>query len=181
MSVRVGALPDFELMRLIEAEIITGVRRDGPNGRYPTVRPSSIDLTIEPGEVYRIRGDFLPRCNERVREAIGQFGATKHSYDVPIARGDTCVARIAERVAMPHSLYAYTNPKSTTGRNDVLVRLIADGVPRFDTVPSGFKGELWVLIQPESYPVLLGPQQSLIQMRVFNQDTRLTESEQEVE
>ncbi|MFO0704876.1 MAG: 2'-deoxycytidine 5'-triphosphate deaminase [Candidatus Andersenbacteria bacterium] len=181
MPTRVGAFPDSEISRLIAAKCITGVPYDDKRKCYPTVRPSSLDLTIEPDELYFVRGDFQPQCGETVREVLAQMGATRHRYDTPLSRGSAYVARIAQRVSMPHSLYGYTNPKSTTGRNDILTRLIADGVPRFDTVPRGFSGELWVLIQPGSYPVLLGPEQSLIQMRVFNADTRMTESEQEVE
>lgn len=91
------------------------------------------------------------------------------------------LARLQESLALPQSVYGYANPKSTSGRNDIHVRLQADGIQRFDSAGiKGFEGSLWTLITPNSFRVKLHPGDSLLQMRFFNHDTRFT-TEQEIE
>jgi dCTP deaminase len=66
-------------------------------------------------------------------------------------------------------VYAYANPKSSTGRIFLLTRVIADGVEMYDAlVGPGWKGELWVLVRPETFPVLVRPGIALCQIRLFD-------------
>jgi dCTP deaminase len=49
---------------------------------------------------------------------------------------------------------AFANPKSSTGRLDILTRLIADGATSFDQVGEGYKGELFIEVAPRSFSVV---------------------------
>jgi dCTP deaminase len=72
-------------------------------------------------------------------------------------------------------MYAYANAKSTTGRHFVLVRTLADQSIGFDTVDkrqAGYTAEIWLVIQPLAYPIVVLPGQCLSQLRVFTGDTR---------
>lgn len=173
MSNRRGALPSQMIREMMGAGFITGAFIN-------RIRPASLDLVVTE-ELYRIEGSFLPRPGESVRDIVGGMGPRPYDFTLPLERGVTYLARLAETFALPASVYAYCNPKSSTGRNDVLTRVVADGVTRYDAAtPQGFHGALWVIIQPRSYPVLLPKKESLAQMRFFNADTRFDETDLQI-
>jgi dCTP deaminase len=80
-----------------------------------------------------------------------------------------------EAFNVPENIYGYCNPKSSTGRHDLHVRIVKDGVARYDTIPSSSGGELWAIIVPRSYPVLLHSGFAVSQVRFFYNDTRFNE------
>lgn len=53
-------------------------------------------------------------------------------------------------------------------------------MPRFDTVPCGFQGELWALISSGHFLVKLTPGDTVLQLRIFDQDTRFDETEMQI-
>ncbi len=158
---------------LMDGEAIIGA--DSAN-----VRPASLDLSLS-DEVYRVDGIFQPRPNETVRQVLDLVTKEKHSLDKPMERGRMYIARLNEVLNLPETIYGFCNPKSTSGRLDIHIRLMADGVPRYDSVtPAGFTGELWVSIAPKTFPVIAKPGLSLNQLRFFNDDTRLDRRELEL-
>ncbi len=42
---------------------------------------------------------------------------------------------------LPVQVHAYTNNKSTSGRTNIWVRALVDGLPRFDRIPEGYSGQ----------------------------------------
>lgn len=161
-----GALPSQRLKELITEGAIQGASQ-------AHVRPASLDLTIS-REVYRIEHVFLPRTSESVRAMLPALGAEQHHLMTPMECGVTYLARLNERFAFPDEVYGLCNPKSTTGRNDIHVRVIADGTSRYDDLsPAGFHGEAWLVIRPRSYPVRIPADTPLAQARLFTADTRM--------
>lgn len=153
---------------MLDAGFITGA--DPAN-----IAPASLDLTLS-DEIYRTEGIFQLHHGESVRDLLSYIKVTPHSPLEPLLQGEMYLARLNEHVTLPVGVYGYCNPKSSTGRLDVHVRVLADGVPRYDSlVPAGWKGELWIAIHPKSFPVLLTKKQALSQLRLFTADTRLTE------
>jgi dCTP deaminase len=63
--------------------------------------------------------------------------------------------RLRERLALPAGLEAYANSKSSTGRIDLSTRVLCDGSSRYDRIPSGYRGELWVELIPRSFDVVI--------------------------
>lgn len=168
-----GALPFQMISELMTAGCITG-------GNVKNIRPASLDLSLS-NEIYKVEGIFQPRIGESVRHVLGKIKKVKHSISKPLLCEQMYIARLNEKLDLPKSVYAFCNPKSTSGRVDVHVRLMADGVPRYDAVsPAGFKGELWVSIVPKTFPIIVHENQSLNQLRFFNEDTRLNDLELEV-
>ena len=168
-----GALPHQTILKMIRAGFISG-------SQEKNVRPASLDASLSK-EIYKVEGIFQPRFGESVREVLKQIKKEKFSLDQPLVKDQMYIARLNETLDLPESVYAFCNPKSTSGRVDVHVRLIADGVPRYDSVsPAGYKGELWVSIMPKSFPVKMYEGISLNQLRFFNADTRLNELEIEL-
>jgi dCTP deaminase len=58
------------------------------------------------------------------------------------------------------------NAKSSTGRLDLLTRVITDGGTEFDRVPPGYRGPLYAEICPRSFSVLVRPGMRLNQIRL---------------
>jgi dCTP deaminase len=165
-----GALPAQALLEFIESGVILGAAS-------AHVSPASLDLTLTE-EVYEIRGLVLPRVGETIRDLLPIMEATPVSLAQPIRSGALYVAKLGESLALPPQVYGYCNPKSSTGRLDMHVRVLADGVPRFDSVtPAGFRGELWVAFTAKSFSILLHPGTPLTQLRLFTGDTRFTDAE----
>ncbi len=167
-----GALPSQMLRAMMGGGFINNAVPDGVN-------PGSFDLTLS-GELYRVEGVFLPEPEETVRELLGKIIHTPHDYAKPLERDMTYLARLNETFALPAEVYGYCNPKSSTGRNDVHVRVLTDGVSRYDVLPAGYHGETWLVINPKSFPIAVAPGERLVQIRFFNGDTRFNELELEM-
>lgn len=144
------------------------------------ISPASLDLTVS-AEMYRIRGLILPRAGETVAALLPLMEATPHDIATPLACNQLYVVRLNETLALPQSIYGYCNPKSSTGRLDMHVRVLADGVPRYDSVtPKGFAGSLWLAIAPKSFSIQLHKDVALTQLRLFTGDSRFSELDLEL-
>jgi dCTP deaminase len=164
-----GALPAQMLQAFMKSGYIIGATNQH-------VSPASLDLTLS-DEIYEIEGLILPRPAEKIRDLLSLMGAAKTDFTTPCQAKKLYLAKLNESLALPDTVYGYCNPKSSTGRLDVHVRVLADGVPRFDSVtPKGFAGELWVAIIPQSFSVQLHIGTPLTQLRLFTADTRFDEA-----
>ncbi len=164
-----GAFPDFQLQQFFRS----------PSSEV-SISPASVDVTFS-DEVYRLARYTLPRKGERVRDLLPLFGATPHSLSSQFEVGISYLVRIRESIRFPEGVYGWANPKSSTGRTDYHAQLISDGSSRFDGIPDGFQGETFCIVTPNSFPGLFSYGESLSQVRVFNQDTRLSQPELEKE
>ncbi len=142
--------------------------------REERINPGSLDLAIT-DIAYRIDEVFIPRPGEPMADLLENVAASPHDLSQPLERGVTYLIKLKEKPTLPEQVYGYVNPKSSTGRNDIHVRVVAEGVPRFDSIPPGFAGHLWIIVTPLSFPVKLSSGETLSQLRLFNQDTRFSE------
>lgn len=169
---KTGTLPDSLITELIRDGSIIGASEEHVN-------PASLDLAVS-DEIYRVERSFLPKNEETIRENLKVIGASPHAHGVPLESGVTYLARATASLRLPESVYGYCNPKSSTGRTDVHVRVMADGVARYDSIaPAGYHGEIWFLIKPQLIPIILPVGEPISQIRFFNADTRLKETELE--
>ena len=170
---KAGALPAQTIKTLMGQGYITG-------GLSEHVSPASLDLTLS-DEAYVIRGLMLPRVGEKIRDMLTLMEATRVSLDQPLQAGTLYLVKLNEALALPNSVYGYCNPKSSTGRLDMHVRVLADGVPRFDSItPRGFAGELWLAIHAQSFSIQVHVGSPLTQLRLFTADTRFSPLDLEV-
>ncbi|MEA2113242.1 MAG: 2'-deoxycytidine 5'-triphosphate deaminase [Patescibacteria group bacterium] len=170
---KIGVLPSQMIKDIIKGGHILGAKDENIN-------PSSLDLSISE-EIYRVEGIFQPRPSEKITDILQANEVFPHDLNYPLERGVVYLCRLKENMALPEKVYGYCNPKSSTGRNDVHVRVLANNVSRYDTVtPAGYKGDLWVAIHPRSFPIRLFAGLSLVQLRLFNQDTRFDETELQI-
>ncbi len=164
-----GALSSQEIETLISEKHIQNVDKE-------RINPASLDISAS-GERYRIDSVFLPKFGEKVRDLLEELGARPHSVNEPFERGVIYAVRIKEEVKLPEGIYGFCNPKSSTGRHDLHVRIVGDGVARYDTVPEKNSGDLWAIIVPRSYPVMMPENFPISQIRFFSKDTRFTEED----
>jgi dCTP deaminase len=168
-----GALPAQTITQLIEHKCIVGARLEH-------VSPASLDLTLS-DEIYTIRGLMLPKAGENIRDLLSLMEAQPADISQPVACGQLYLVRLNETLDLPQQVYGYCNPKSSTGRLDMHVRVLADGVPRYDSVtPKGFAGELWLAIAAQSFSVQLHQGTPLTQLRLFTGDSRFSELDLEL-
>lgn len=164
-----GTLPSQIIRQLLAENTIK-------YGQIKNIQPSSLDLTIT-NEVYKMKGVFLPRHGEKIREIITDGALYKTSLDNPLECGGIYLIKLQEELNLPEQIYAYANNKSSSGRLNLQVRLLTDGVPYFDKISRGASGEMWIVVSPKSFSVKLYPGNTLNQIRFFGSDTRLTELE----
>lgn len=169
MTNEYGAFSIQELKELQKSGFFQNFEED-------SFQPASVDLSVSE-EIYRIKGSILPRHGESIRELLKEVRYFQHNIANPLEPGATYLCKIREKVRLPKEFYGYANPKSSTGRNNIHVRLVADSGPRYDTITRGFSGELWLMVSSKNFLLQLSPGDRLSQLRVFNSDTRLQESE----
>lgn len=131
------------------------------------VQPASLDLRLG-ASVWRVRASFLPGVGRTVRERLSDVAM--HRLDLGegavLERGCVYIAELQERLALPPGVTARANPKSSTGRVDVFVRLLTDHGAAFDDVAEGYTGPLYVEIAPQTFSVLVRTGTRLNQLRL---------------
>ena len=83
---------------------------------------------------------------------------------------------LVEELALPPGIRARTNPKSSTGRLDVFTRVITDRNNRFDEIPAGYQGKLYLEVVPRSFAVRVEELLSLNQLRLVEGDARVSDA-----
>lgn len=172
---RYGALPSQLIKELVQNGFVKGVTEES------NIRPGSLDPSIT-GEVFRVNGVFLPAYNETVKDAIKRVGGIQLKGEkILLEKGCVYALRLNETIDhFPANIYAYCNPKSSSGRVDAHVRLLVDKLSRYDAIESGYSGPMWLLVVPKTFPIIVSPGLTLNQIRFCNSDTRLDELSLEV-
>ena len=160
---RPGILP----AQSIETLIATGAITSDTPFDADQVQPASLDLRLS-DRAWRVRASFLPG-QRKVEERIADVAM--HAIDVSgagvvLEKGCVYIARLQERLSLPKGLIARANPKSSTGRVDVFVRLLTDRGASFDDVDEGYDGPLYLEIAPQTFSILVRPGTRLNQLRL---------------
>ncbi|MBV6637182.1 MAG: 2'-deoxycytidine 5'-triphosphate deaminase [Mameliella sp.] len=142
------------------------------------VQPASLDLRL--GNVaYRVRASFLAGEGRSVAARIDEF--EMHSIDLAqgavLEKGCVYLVPLMESVTLPEGVQAIANAKSSTGRLDLLTRVITDGGVEFDRIATGYDGPLYAEICPRSFSVLVRPGMRLNQIRFRRGRSVLTDAE----
>ena len=83
-----------------------------------------------------------------------------------LEKGCVYLVPLLERLSLPKGLDAVANAKSSTGRLDLLTRLVTDEGTEFDRLPEGYDGPIYAEICPRSFSVLVRPGVRLNQLRL---------------
>ena len=160
------AVPGILPCQSIEALIAAGAIASDIPFDADQVQPASLDLRLS-DQAWRVRASFLPG-HRTVEDRIADV--SMHRIDlsggVVLERGCVYIARLQERLSLPKGLIARANPKSSTGRVDVFVRLLTDRGASFDNVAEGYEGPLYLEISPQTFPIVVRPGTRLNQLRL---------------
>jgi dCTP deaminase len=131
------------------------------------IQPASLDLRLG-SSAHRVRASFLPGKDRSVEEQLEHLKSDEVSLEgngAVLERGCVYVIPLLEFLAMPESLSAVANPKSSTGRLDIFNRLITDRSEIFDHVERGYAGRLYAEVSPRSFSVRVRKGSRLNQIR----------------
>ena len=162
-SVKDGILPESQLVAAFDKKQISAAEPllDGQ------IQPASLDLRLG-ARAWRIQASFLPGRGQTVMDKIDKFSM----YELDLTQGAVletgCVyiVELLESLALPETLSATANPKSSTGRLDVFTRLITDGAVEFEAVAAGYNGPLYAEISPRTFSVMVRKGSRLSQLRL---------------
>jgi len=173
-----GVLTDHDLRAAVRTGSITG----SAPFRDEQFQPASLDLRLGP-VAYQLRASFLPfretveqRLNDERTNNDLVIDRVSLEGGATLQRGSVYLVPLLESLALPTSVRGRSNPKSTTGRLDVFTRVITDGTPRFDEVPPGYRGPLYLEVSPQSFPVRVHAGASLNQLRLLEGPTSMSDA-----
>ena len=168
-----GILVHQQIRDLIEQGALTSTPAIAPT----QIQPASLDLRLST-RGYRVRSGFLPE-NCRVADRLEEM--TLYTFDLTdgavLEKGHCYIVPLLERVEKPLKHLIRANPKSSTGRLDLFTRLLADNCGRFETVPPGYTGPLYLEIVPRSFSVKVRTGLSLCQIRFSDGHASLSDDE----
>lgn len=161
-----GILPSQKIKEMLNGnEIMTLMNLDDDQ-----VQPASIDLRL--GDyAYPVDTSFLPGKGVKVLDKMEQLDDRYADFGIDLSQGAVLekgrvyVIPLLEAISLKGDVAAFANPKSSTGRLDILTRLIADGATSFDQVAEGYKGELFIEVAPRSFSVVVKTGTRLNQLR----------------
>lgn len=135
------------------------------------VQPASIDLRL--GDyAYPVRTSFLPGKDLRVLDKLKRLDPEADAVKIDLSNGAMLnkdriyVVPLLESVNLrSNEITAFSNPKSSTGRLDILTRLLADYATHFDQLEPAYKGDLYLEVAPRSFNVVVRTGTRLNQLR----------------
>ena len=169
-----GVLPDQSIQKMIDSATISA--------QLPIlseqIQPASLDLRLG-NTAWRVRASFLSGEERQLADRLKDF--EMHEIDLRqgavLEKGCVYVLPLMESLDLPDDIQAVANAKSSTGRLDLLTRVITDNGTEFDRIRPGYKGPLYAEICPRSFSVLVRPGMRLNQIRFRQGQAVLSDSE----
>jgi dCTP deaminase len=132
------------------------------------IQPASIDLRLG-RYAYRVRASFLPGADSSVMHKIEQMDGLPAIDLTPdgavLEKGCVYVVELLECLKLSNGVTGFANPKSSTGRLDVLTRLITNRGVAFDRVEKGYAGSLYIEVAPQTFSIVVRRGSRLNQLR----------------
>jgi dCTP deaminase len=170
-----GIVPGQGLRDALDAGWITSEKYRIPDA---SIQPASMDLRLG-ARAWALRCSFLPDNASTVMERVHELA--QEELDIrdgaQLERDRPYVIELVEELRLPPDLRAKANPKSSTGRLDVFTRVITDRNNRFDEIPAGYEGTLYLEVVPRSFAVRVEELLSLNQLRLVVGDARVSDAE----
>ncbi len=141
------------------------------------IQPASLDLRLG-SRAYRVPASFLPGPGRSVADRLAELSTHEVDLSRPTVLERNCVHIIPllEGLRLPAEVDARANPKSSSGRLDIFVRVIVDGGATFDEIPAGYEGPLYAEVVPRSFPVIAACGSRLAQLRLRGSGTEPTDA-----
>ena len=166
-----GILPYQAIQEMVKSgEIRPAQILEGGRIEADQIQPASIDLRL--GDfAYPVDTSFLPGRGTKVLEKMRHLDVDFEKFKIDLRQGAVLekgrvyLVPLLESIKLKGDVAAFANPKSSTGRLDILTRLIADEATHFDQVEEGYEGLLYIEIAPRSFSVVVRTGTRLNQLR----------------
>ena len=169
-----GILPDEDIAALFKS----GALSSGRPLDDDQIQPASLDLRLG-AKAWRVRASFLPGPGSTVAEKLERLKL--HEIDLTdgavLETGCVYIVPLLETLALPQTISASANPKSSTGRLDIFTRVLADRSPEFDKIAAGYSGPLYLEVSPRTFPIVVRTGSRLSQIRFRSGNALLSEAE----
>ncbi len=170
-----GIFSDEMLVDAVKKGIISGETPIVACVDSPIIGPSSIDLTLGK-RIYEVTGSATPRKGEKVEDMLSIIHTESGLEEIDLdnddvhelSRGAVYIAELNESLNLAENMRARASPKSSIGRLNVFVRVLADGVEQFDTIPAGYNGKLYLEIYTSRFKIKVKKGISLTQLRLHS-------------
>lgn len=169
MSKPTGILPSQAIRNML-AESQIAAADDALPIELDQIQPASIDLRLG-RYAYPVDTSFLPSASMSVMQKMEMLDEQAHDFKIDLSsgavleKGRVYVVPLLEKIKLPSDIAAFANPKSSTGRLDILTRLIADRATIFDQVDAGYAGDLYIEVAPRSFSIVAKTGTRLNQLR----------------
>jgi dCTP deaminase len=142
------------------------------------IQPASVDLRLG-AKAYRVQAGFLPASGRTVESYLPSLCMSELDLTKPqlLERGAVYIVPLQEGLKLPAEIVGSASPKSSTGRLDIFVRLVLDGVTTYDTVPAGYSGPMYLEISPLTFPIVARMGDRLSQLRLRCGEVRISDTE----
>jgi dCTP deaminase len=165
--------------QLLERALADRWIQGGEGGIPPgNLQPASLDLRLGT-EAYRLRCSFLPDRSSSVEDRLAEVAIDRFELGegALLEINRPYLIPLVEELALPDGVRARANPKSSTGRLDVFTRVVTDGNDRFDEIPAGYRGRLYLEVVPLSFAVRVRPGLTLNQLRLIRGEPRCSDAD----
>ena len=177
-SRRSGILPYQDIKQLIASRAITS----SPAIEERQIQPASLDLRLG-HKAYRLISSFLPELSaiSSRLNVLDFYQSDLVMYEMDLSaggileKGHVYLVPLLEQLALPQTIRARANPKSTTGRLDVFTRVVTDLTAGFDEIRTGYRGQLFLEVVPRSFAIKVHTGQSLNQIRFVSGDAGVSD------
>lgn len=132
---------------------------------------SSIDAPL--GDCYyEMPGSCRPGVDYHIVDIISKLKAQRKELEpgTILRRGHTYLIPLGWDIALPRNICVRGTAKSSIGRLDALVRLVADKQPEFDRIGVGGSCKPYIEVVPLTFHLVVRPGQALSQLRFMKGD-----------
>jgi dCTP deaminase len=160
-----GILPCQAISEMIEVGDIKA-----PNIEPGQIQPASLDLRLGP-YAFPVDTSFLPGATLGVFEKMAQLDSRHKDFKIDLRdsavleKGRIYLIPLLEEINLKSDVAGFANPKSSTGRLDILTRLITDRGTAFDQIEKGYAGKLYLEVVPRTFSIVVKTGARLNQLR----------------
>jgi len=133
-----------------------------------TIEPDSLDLYLG-RDIYQVTGIPDLAGGFDPKSFLANHIWSKFSLrDKPInlVRKNAYLAKLSHKIQLNPDEHGIASGRSSIGRTDVTTLLLAEGSVRFNEIPAGYNGNLWLLFVPQSFSLSVSWPVSLNQLRI---------------